>query len=512
MTGGGLLSLVLASPFAGALLLLAVPRGAFRAIRLVALGSALPPLAVSMALPWLYDGARGGLQWIETAPLLPWVGIHYRLGVDGLSIPLVVLTAFIYFTAIFTSWKIEQRDKEFFFYLALLVTGVFGVFLSVDLFLFFLFYELAVLPMYLLIGVWGSTKEVPGRGPFGWTYEAVRVGLKEYGAMKLTLYLLAGSAFILLGLFVLYVEGGKLLAEPTFDYEALASVSYPIDRARFLFLLFYVGFGVLAGIFPLHTWSPDGHAAAPAAGSMMHAGVLMKLGAYGILRLGFGLFPQAASELAGIVGTIAVVNIVYGAFAAAWQSDVKYLIAYSSVSHMGIVLLGMATRTEPGLAGSVFQMVSHGIMTGLLFTLVNLLYAKTHTRDMFEMGGLAERAPGLTTFFLLGGLTSLGLPGLSGFVAEFLVFFGTWISGTPWWLFPAVAGAVITAVYVLRAVKIICFGPLSARHGSVPDAEGTEWVSLAVLGGLLVLLGVAPRLLLDTIGAGVRDLLARFGG
>ncbi len=507
-----LLSVVLLAPFAGAVALLAIPPGARLAIRIAAVGSALPPLLVSVALPWLYDESRGGFQMLETVRLLPAVGMDYRLGVDGVSVPLVVLTAVIYFTAIFTSWTVRERDKEFFLYLALLVTGVFGVFVSLDLFLFFLFYELAVLPMYLLIGIWGSTKRIPGRGPFGWTYEAVRVGLKEYGAMKLTLYLLAGSAFILLGLFVLYVDAGRLLPEATFDYTALASVSYPRGPARTLFLLFYLGFGVLAGIWPLHTWSPDGHAAAPAAGSMMHAGVLMKLGAYGVLRLGFGLFPEAAAELAWLVGTVAVINIVYGAFAAAWQSDVKYLIAYSSVSHMGIVMLGMATRTEPGVAGSVFQMVSHGIMTGLLFTLVNLLYAKTHTRDMFEMGGLAERMPGLTTFFVLGGLTSLGLPGLSGFVAEFLVFFGAWVSESPWWLFPAVAGALVTAVYVLRAVKVICFGPPLAQHAAVEDARGTEWVSLLVLGGLLVLLGVFPRLLLDTIGAGVADLLVRLGG
>lgn len=507
-----LLSVVLLAPFAGAVALLAIPQRARLAIRLAAVGSALPPLLVSMVLAWLYDESRGGFQMVETAELLPAVGISYRLGVDGVSVPLVVLTAVIYFAAIFTSWTILERDKEFFLYLALLVTGVFGVFVSLDLFLFFLFYELAVLPMYLLIGIWGSTKEIPGRGPMGWTYRAVRVGFKEYGAMKLTLYLLAGSALILLGLFVLYVEAGRLLPEATFDYAALASVSYPQRLARTLFLLFYLGFGVLAGIWPLHTWSPDGHAAAPAAGSMMHAGVLMKLGAYGVLRLGFGLFPEAAAELSWLVGAVAAINIVYGAFAAAWQSDVKYLIAYSSVSHMGIVMLGMATRTEPGLAGSVFQMVSHGIMTGLLFTVVNLLYAKTHTRDMFQMGGLAARMPGLTTFLVLGALTSLGLPGLSGFVAEFLVFFGTWVSESPWWLFPAVAGTLVTAVYVLRAVKVICFGPPLPQHAGVEDARATEWVSLVVLGGLLVLLGAFPRLLLDTIGAGVADLLERLGG
>ncbi len=509
---GHLLSITLLAPLAGAVVLLFVPYRAGRTIRWTALASSLPPLAISVLLPWLYDEARGGFQLLERAPLLPSLGIEYNLGVDGVSVPLLFLTAFIYSTAIFTSWTLREREKEFFLYLALLVTGVFGVFVSLDLLLFFLFYELAVLPMYLLIGIWGSTKEIPGRGPFGWTYGPVRVGIKEYGAMKLTLYLLAGSAFILLGLFMLYVEGGRTLPQATFDYVQLASVGIAPGTARSLFLLFYVGFGVLAGIWPLHTWSPDGHAAAPAAGSMMHAGVLMKLGAYGVLRLGFGLLPDAAAELAWLVGCVAVVNIVYGALAAGWQTDVKYLIAYSSVSHMGIVMLGMATLTEPGIAGSVFQMVSHGIMTALLFTLVNLLYAKSHTRDMTEMGGLAQRMPGLATFFVLGGLTSLGLPALSGFVAEFLVFLGAWASEHPWWLFPAVAGALITSVYVLRAVKIIFLGPPIPQHANVADAEGTEWVTLVVLGGLLVLLGVYPRLLLDTIQVGVRELLLRMGG
>jgi NADH-quinone oxidoreductase subunit M len=244
---------------------------------------------------------------------------------------------------------------------------------------------------------------------------------------------------------------------------------------------------------------------------MMHAGVLMKLGAYGVLRLGFGLLPEAGAQWAWLVGAVAAINIVYGAVAAGWQTDVKYLIAYSSVSHMGIVMLGMATLNEPGLSGSVFQMVSHGIMTAMLFTLVNLLYAKTHTRDLREMGGLAATAPGLALFFTVGGLASLGLPGLSGFWAEFLVFFGAWTSDQRWWLFPAVAGAFVTALYVLRAVHRIFLGPMASGR-VVEDAKGSEWVSLAALGGLLVLLGVWPRLLLQAIRVGVDELLIRVGG
>ncbi len=507
-----LLLTFLLSPFLGAVILFFVPYRSARLIRGVALLSALPPLGGALWLLKGYDLTQGGFQFVHTYPILPGMGLNLTLGVDGISVALLFLTAFIYLTAIFTSWTIQKREKEFFLFMALLVTGVFGVFISLDLFLFFLFYELAVLPMYLLIGIWGSTKEIPGKGPFAWTYEQIRVGVKEYGAMKLTLYLLVGSAFILVALFRVYVESGASLGHPTFNFLQLQQAAFDPGVARLLFLLFYVGFGVLAGIWPLHTWSPDGHAAAPAAGSMMHAGVLMKLGAYGVLRVGFGLFPSAAHELAWIVGTIAAINILYGALAAGWQRDIKYLIAYSSVSHMGIVMLGMATLNEPGIAGSVFQMVSHGIMTGLLFTIVNLVYHKSHTRDMTQMGGFAHRMPVLATFFALAGFTSLGLPGLSGFVAEFLVFLGAWTSAHPWWLIPGVLGAFITAIYVLRAFRWIFLGPENPQHPDLPDARGTEVLSMVILGAILILLGLYPRLLLDAIHTGVVEFLAHLGG
>jgi len=505
------LSIITWAPFAAALVIMAF--GRTRPL-LVRWSAAIAAGVSSIGAAWIcaaYDKGMAGFQFGERLALVPSLGITYELGVDGISIIMVLLTAIIIFAGVFASWTVKTRGQEFYALLLLLVTGVFGVFVSLDMFVFFLFYEIAVLPMYLLIGIWGSTMEIPGRGPLGWSYARVRVGLKEYGAMKLTLYLLAGSAFILVGLFMVWVESARVLPHPTFDLLQLMQLQYADGPARTMFLLFYVGFGVLAGIWPLHTWSPDGHAAAPAAGSMMHAGVLMKLGAYGVLRVAFGLFPEAGRELAWLVGTVAVINIVYGAMAAGWQRDIKYLIAYSSVSHMGIVMLGMATLTEPGVAGAVFQMVSHGIMTALLFTLVNLVYHKTHTRDMFAMGGLAQTMPGLATFFVIAGLTSLGLPGLSGFVAEFLVFLGAWTSAHPWWLFPALGGALITAVYVLRSVKLIFLGPGQPEHAGARDAEGTEWLTLVILGALLVLLGVAPRIVLDPIQVGVAEFLTRMG-
>jgi NADH-quinone oxidoreductase subunit M len=506
-----MLSITLLAPFLAAVIMLFVPYRAYKTLRTVAVASAIPPLAVAMALLFLYDYGQGGFQFHETFEVVPALGIQYNLAVDGLSVPLVFLTAFIYLTGITTTWYLKKREKEFFLFLGLLVTGVFGVFTSLDLLLFFLFYELAVLPMYVLIGIFGSTMEIPGKGPFGWTYAAVRVGIKEYGAMKLTLYLLAGSAFILVALFMLYVGGHDSLDVWTFDFQQLMGADFPIESARWMFILFYVGFGILAGIWPLHTWSPDGHAAAPAAGSMMHAGVLMKLGAYGVLRVCFQMMPDAAHDLAWLVGTVAVINIVYGAMAAGWQTDIKYLIAYSSVSHMGIVMLGMATLTEPGITGSVFQMVAHGIMTALLFTLVNLVYHKAHNRNMTKMGGFGVRMPGMATFFVIAGLSSLGLPGLAGFVAEFLVFLGAWVSDHSWWMFPGVIGAFITAIYVLRAVRMIFLGPPNPDYEEIEDARGVEWVTLYVLGGLLIVLGLFPRILLDAIQVGVADFMLRLG-
>ena len=506
-----LLTPTIAAPFLAALVVLALPQRAKRTIRFVSLAGALVPCATSVLLLAWYDASRGGFQFVTSLPLIPKLGLSWHMGVDGIAVPLVFLTAVIHLTSVFTSWNLKEREKEFFLFVALLVTGVYGVFISLDLFLFFLFYELAVLPMYVLIGIWGSSMPIDGQGPFRSLFAKVGVGRKEYGAMKLTLYLLAGSAFILVGILMLWVEGGRQLGAGTFDYVALSDANFRGGLGRTLFLLFYIGFGVLAGIWPFHTWSPDGHAAAPAAGSMLHAGVLMKLGAYGVLRVGFGLLPEATHDLAWLVGLVAVINIIYGALGAGWQKDIKYLIAYSSVSHMGIVMLGMATLNEAGITGSVYQMVAHGMMTALFFALVNLVYNISHVRDMTKMGGFAHRMPGIGTFFVIAGLSSLGLPGLAGFVAEFLVFLGTWSSAHPWWLVPGVVGAFITALYVLRAVRTIFLGPAPAEAAALRDARGVEWASFVILSAALVVLGVWPRLILTPLNAGVADFLARLG-
>jgi NADH-quinone oxidoreductase subunit M len=292
----------------------------------------------------------------------------------------------------------------------------------------------------------------------------------------------------------------------------MQEATFAPDVQRWVFLALYVGFGVLAGIWPLHTWSPDGHASAPTAVSMLHAGVLMKLGAYGVVRVGLGLLPQGTVEWAPLVGTIAAINIVYGALSAMAQTDLKYVVAYSSVSHMGIVMLGAATLTEAGLNGSVFQMFAHGVMTGLFFALVGLVYEKAHTREIGKMGGFGRRMPGIATAFTLGSLSSLGLPGLSGFVAEILTFLGAWRSAHRWWLFPAVAGTLLTAIYVLRVAKQIFWGPLAeGEYAHLGDAEGPEWVSLVVLSAVLILFGLVPMLALAPVDATTVSLLSRLG-
>jgi NADH-quinone oxidoreductase subunit M len=507
MTGLPILSIMTWAPFVAALAIMFFARRHPLLVRLLSLAGATVSLVASLWVYWAYDRAAAGFQFQEEVSLVPSLGISYLLALDGVSALMVLLTSIIIFAGVFASWTVEQRSQEFYALLLVLVTGVYGVFVSLDLFVFFLFYEIAVLPMYLLIGIWGSSGEVRPQGIFGWAMGRTGVGTKEYAAMKLTLYLLFGSAFILVGILALYVAGGS----ESFSFLDFESMPFDPVLQSWVFLAFYVGFGILAGIWPLHTWSPDGHASAPTAVSMLHAGVLMKLGAYGIVRLGIGLLPEAAVDWAWLVGTIACINIVYGALSAMAQKDLKYMIAYSSVSHMGVVMLGAATLTVNGLNGSVFQMFAHGIMTGLFFALVGLIYEKARSREIFKMGGFGRMMPGIATAFTIGGLSSLGLPATAGFVAEFLTFLGAWASAYPWWLFPGVIGAFLTSVYVLRVAGQIFWGATSEdpRFADLPDARGPEWAALGILVFVLVLFGVAPGIAIGPVGTATVPLLER---
>ncbi|MBM3493237.1 MAG: NADH-quinone oxidoreductase subunit M [Armatimonadetes bacterium] len=488
--GGWLLTLTILAPLAASLALLLVPARRGLLIRLIAAAGALATLPAAVWLCANYDQARGGFQFAQKVAWVPSLGIAYHVAVDGTSLALILLTAIIVSAGVFASWTQTNRTKEFLSLLLLLVSGVFGVFASRDLFFLFLFYEIAVLPMYLLIGVWGTS---------------TRERTKEHSAMKLTLMLLGGSAFILVAILALY------LAQPvrSFDLDVLAGIRRSAPFQRMLFLLVYIGFGVLAGIWPLHTWSPDGHASAPTAVSMLHAGVLMKLGAYGVLRIGVELLPEGAQHWAFLVGCIATVNILYGAMAAMAQTDLKYVIAYSSVSHMGVVMLGLASMNRVGINGSVMQMFSHGIMTGLFFACVGLIYEKSHTRDTLRMGGFAQRMPGIAVVMTIGGLASFGLPATSGFVAEFLAFYGMWLR-YPVLALLSVCGIVITAVYVLRVIQRVFLGAFrDGDYADLRDARTTEWVAIGALALLLLVVGMWPKPLVSLIDAGVSSATLR---
>ena len=391
------------------------------------------------------------------------------------------------FCGVLSTWELKLRVKEFFALFMFLVTGVFGVFMTFDLFFFCLFYEVAVLPMYLLIAIWGSTN-------------------KEYASLKLVLYLLAGSAIMLVGVFALYYYSDI----QTFNLIDLATKAH-FSRAFQIavFPLLAVGCGVLAAMWPFHTWSPDGHVAAPTAVSMLHAGVLMKLGAYGILRVAIWVLPVGAVYWAPTMATLALVNIVYGAMVAIMQKDLKYMIGYSSVSHMGIVIFGLSTLTLNGLNGACFQMFSHGIMTALLFSSVGFIYDMTHTRNVDELGGLSKKIPLASSFFIVAGLCGLGLPTLSGFPAELLVYIGAY-EAYKLYFWIAVIGLVLTAFYVLRIIQRGFFGPFNenatwAHH--LHDATPWQALPRVVLIITLVFFGIAPWTMLNMIQTGTQPMV-----
>ena len=403
--------------------------------------------------------------------------IHYTVGVDGVSVAMLLLSAIVVFAGVFASWKIDPLPKEFFLWLILLSIGVFGFFISINLFTMFMFYEIALLPMYLLIGVWGS-------------------GNKTYSAMKLTLMLMGGSALLLIGILGIYFHSsadGNLTMN---ILEIAKNNAIPHDMQYYLFPLTFVGFGVLGAMFPFHTWSPDGHASAPTAVSMLPAGVLMKLGGYGCFRVAMYLMPWAATELSWIFLILTGISVVYGAFSACVQTDLKYINAYSSVSHCGLVLFALLMWNTTAMTGAVLQMLSHGLMTALFFALIGMIYGRTHTRDIREMGGLMKIMPFLSACYVIAGLASLGLPGLSGFVAEMTVFVGSFQWSDPFhrvFTIVACTSIVITAVYILRVVGRLLYGKVqNEHHRELTDAVWYERLSAITLIVGVAAIGMAP--------------------
>ncbi|MFZ0280681.1 MAG: NADH-quinone oxidoreductase subunit M, partial [Bacteroidales bacterium] len=407
-------------------------------------------------------------------------------------VAMIGLTSVVVFAGIFASWEVEYLTKEFFISLILLATGVFGFFISIDLFTMFLFYELAVIPMYLLIGIWGS-------------------GPKEYSAMKLTLMLMGASALLLVGILGIYFNSAPGGGQHTFNILEISKVTIPMKAQYLFFPLTFVGFGVLGALFPFHTWSPDGHSSAPTAVSMLHAGVLMKLGGYGAFRVAIFLMPEAAKELSWIFIILTSISVVYGAFGAIVQKDLKYINAYSSVSHCGLVLFAILMMNQTAMTGAVIQMISHGLMTALFFALIGMLYGRTHTRMINEMGGLMKIIPFLSVCYVIAGLASLGLPGLSGFVAEMTIFVGAFQHPD---LFHrivtivAVTSIVITAVYILRVIAILLLGPTTNEHyDHLTDARWFEKISAVTLISFVAIIGLAPFWLSSMIGISLQPIV-----
>jgi len=470
-----------------------------RQVRLVAAFGMGIQLIMAGVLVFLYLSARHAgntdeMLFIRDHLWFSSLNIHYTVGVDGISVAMIALTSLVVFAGIFASWEVDFLTKEFFVSLILLASGVFGFFISIDLFTIFLFYELAVIPMYLLIGIWGT-------------------GPKEYSAMKLTLMLMGGSAFILVGLLGIYFnsapDGGRL----SFNILEISKVNIPIAAQRIFFPLTFIGFGVLGALFPFHTWSPDGHASAPTAVSMLHAGVLMKLGGYGAFRVAIFLMPQAAHQLSWIFIILTSISVVYGAFGAIVQKDLKYINAYSSVSHCGLVLFAVLMMNQTAMNGAIIQMISHGLMTALFFALIGMLYGRTHTRMINEMGGLMKIIPFLSVCYVIAGLASLGLPGLSGFVAEMTIFVGAFQHPELFYrvvTIMAVSSIVITAVYILRVVAILLLGPTTNEHHEhLTDAKWFEKVSVITLISSVAAIGLAPYWLSSMIRVSLHPIVEK---
>ena len=451
-------------------------------------------LALSVYLVFDYIGLR---KAGETAQMLytssvPWfepMNICLSFGVDGISVAMILLSSIIVFTGTFASWRLKPMTKEYFLWYMLLSLGVYGFFISVDLFTMFMFYEVALIPMYLLIGVWGS-------------------GRKEYSAMKLTLMLMGGSALILIGILGIYFGAGAT----SMNLIELSSIEIPVKMQNTFFPLLFVGFGILGALFPFHTWSPDGHASAPTAVSMLHAGVLMKLGGYGCFRVAMYLMPEGAQMWNEVFLVLTTISVVYGAFSAVVQTDLKYINAYSSVSHCGLVLFALLMMTRTSCTGAVLQMLSHGLMTALFFALIGMIYGRTHTRDIRQMSGLMKIMPCLSVCYVIAGLANLGLPGFSGFIAEMTVFVGSFENADIFHrtcTIIATCSIVITAVYILRTVGKFLYGEVNdPEYLKLTDATWDEKVAVFILIACVAALGTAPFWVSDLISGSVEPVIS----
>jgi len=481
------LIILLLIPLITALVILLVTREIH--IKLVSLTGAIIQLGYSIWLTFSYviyrhSGIKGTFLFEKSVEWFRPLHIYFRVGVDGISLAMVMLTSLVVLAGILVSWKIQKMAKEFFFLILLLSLGANGFFITTDLFAMFFFLELAIVPKYLLIGIWGS-------------------GKKEYSAMKLVLMLMGGSALVFLGFLGLYLSAGWFGNSPGWDLQVLAHIKIPVEIQRILFLLTFTGFGVFTAMFPFHTWAPDGHSSAPTAASMFLAGISMKLGGYGCIRISTWLFPEAANELSWIFIILASIAIIYGAFATMMQKDLKYMNAYSSVSHCGFVILGISMLTKTAIMGAVMQMVSHGIMTALFFAAIGLIYDRSNTRMVNELGGMLKHIPFISSAFIIAGLCSLGLPGFSGFVSEITIFIGSWEHAGIFYKIAtllACSSIVVTAVYILRAIGLAIWGTLrNTGHLPFADASWNEKTASVLLISGIVVIGAFPFWIIQLI-------------
>jgi len=499
------LSVITFTPMVAALIILMLPAQRKNEARAVALAAATFALILSAWVYFSYDQVTAGYQFTEKYNWLPALGVSLYFGVDGISTPLVLLTGVVMFTGVLISWGefdegkhlsagIQDRPREFFAFLFILASGVFGVFVSLDLFMLFFFYEIAVFPMYLLIVIWG------------W------IQTREYAAMKLTLYLFIGSVVSLVGVLAMYWLQYKNTGVLSFDMLLMENAGFSQTFQNIWFLPVFLGFAVLGGIWPFHNWSPDGHVAAPTAVSMFHAGVLMKLGAFAALRVGIMLLPQGAHTWSWLIMLFAGVAVVYGAYIAFVQEDMKYMIGFSSVSHMGLVMLGMSTLNRNGIMGAGIQMFSHGVMTALFFAITGMIYDRSHTRQIPELGGMSKVMPFATIGFIIGGLVSMGMPFFSGFVAEFPIFMGVW---EVQWLVAVIASIsiVITAAYIMRNIRQVFFGAMPEKlDGHITDVTMLDKVAITTLCLFMIVIGLFPSFMVPLIETGVENVLRLLGG
>jgi NADH-quinone oxidoreductase subunit M len=485
-----ILSVIIFTPLVAGVAILCLPRGRRNEVRGIALAAGLVMFAMAAVAYFSYDIARAGYQFTEKMDWLPQLGISYSVGVDGISLPMVLMAGVVVLCGVLVSWKVEERTREFFAYIMFLAASVMGVFASLDLFMLFFFFELAVFPKYLMIVMWGSPKT------------------KEYGGMKLTLYLFLGSVISLVGALAIYFGSGK----GTFDLLLLEQAGFSPEFQQIWFPVVFLGFAILGGIFPFHSWAPDGHVAAPTAVSMMLAGVEMKVGAFAALRVAIMLLPDGAKFWAPLILILGTINVVYGAFIAMIQSDFKYVIGFSSVSHMGLVLIGFATLNEQGLLGAGMQMFSHGVMTGLFFSIVGMVYDRAHTRELAELGGFSRRMPWAAIGFIIGGLVSMGMPGFSGFIAEFPIFMGVW-QVAPVLAIIAILGVIVTAAYILLVVRRVFFGEIPEKlEKTATDVGWMDKVSIALFCLFMIGIGIFPGFMVPMVQSGVSHVLALLGG